>query len=84
MGLARRMSSRQAGRVLGEWGPMRIEVNGKHVSPAPVIVIAAPLQPIPNLPPGYIEKSRWTDGTGTTTIRCWPEDTSSTRMEDVA
>jgi hypothetical protein len=60
---------------------MELIVNGKRNDPAPVTIVVAPFQPIPNLPPGYIEQSRWTDGTGTTTIRCWPEDRTRTRME---
>jgi hypothetical protein len=60
---------------------MKLLVNGKESSPAPVTIVVAPLHEIPNLPPGYEEVSRWTDGTGTTTIRCWPHDRTRTRME---
>jgi hypothetical protein len=59
----------------------KITINGKASTPAPVTIIVAPLQQIPNLPPGYYEVSRWTDGTGTTAIRCWPQDRLATRME---
>lgn len=53
---------------------MELLVNGKRSTPAPVSIIVAPYQSIPNLPPGYIEESRWTDGAGATVIRCWPAD----------
>jgi hypothetical protein len=59
---------------------MKITVNGKASAAAPVTIIVAPLQPVPNIMPGYVEHSRWTDGTGTTTIRCWPADLTRTRM----
>lgn len=56
-------------------------VNGKVSTPAPVTVVVAAHHGVPNLPPGYREISRWTDGTGTTTIRCWPFDELSTRLD---
>ena len=59
---------------------MEIKVNGKASKAAPVTLVVAPLEAIPNLPPHFIEQSRWTDGTGTTVIRCWPEDLTATRM----
>ena len=60
---------------------MKLRVNDKVVASAPVTIIVAPLHPIPNLPVGYVEVSRWTDGTGTTAIRCWPQDRES-RMDN--
>lgn len=59
---------------------MKLTVNGKESLIAPVSIVVAPLQPIPNLPPGYVEHSRWTDGTGATVIRCWPSDATITRI----
>jgi hypothetical protein len=60
---------------------MELLVNGKSSAQAPVTVIVAPFHAVPNLPSGYYEVSRWTDGTGTTTIRCWPQDATATRMD---
>lgn len=62
---------------------MEIRINGKVSTPAPLTIIVAPLHEIPNLPPGYYEHSRWRDGTGTTSIRCWPLDATKTRMPKV-
>ncbi len=58
-----------------------LRINGKISSPAPLTLVVAPFKPIPNLPPGYQEVSRWTDGTGTTAIRCWPADVMPTHLE---
>lgn len=60
---------------------MKLLVNSKLSSPAPVTIVVAPLHEIPNLPPGYYEVSRWVDSTGTTTIRCWPSDATKTRLD---
>lgn len=60
---------------------MKLLVNGKLSMQAPVTIVVAPLHEVPNLPTGYYEVSRWTDGTGTTTIRCWPQDASKTRLD---
>ena len=43
---------------------MTISINGKTSTPAPVTIIVAPYQQVPDLPPGYYEVSRWTDGAG--------------------
>jgi hypothetical protein len=58
-----------------------IAVNGKPSAPAPVTLVVAPLQAVPNTPPGYYEVSRWHDGAGYTVLRCWPVDHGATRME---
>lgn len=50
-----------------------IVVNGKPVLEAPVTIVVAAYRGVPNLPPGYVESSRWTDGTGVTVIRCFPQ-----------
>ena len=62
---------------------MKIVVNGHLSMQAPITIIVAPRHPVPNLPPGFYEVSRWVDGTGTTTIRCWPADRSSRLDERV-
>jgi hypothetical protein len=52
---------------------MKITVNGKEVKAdrdtgADLVLVVPPFKAIPNMPPGYVEHSRWTDGTGTITI----------------
>jgi hypothetical protein len=61
---------------------VEIHVNGKASAKAPLTLIVAPLHEIPQLPEGYYEVSRWADGTGTTTLRCWPVDRSKTRLDE--
>jgi len=63
---------------------MKLLVNDKASALAPITIVVAPFHEIPNLPPGYRESSRWTDGTGTTVIRCWPQDLTRTRLREGA
>lgn len=52
-----------------------VTVNGsavgegmKHERVPWCVIVVPPLKPIPNMPPGYVEHSRWHDGSGHTTI----------------
>lgn len=52
---------------------MNVKVNGHTINTdrdngADLILVVPPLKPVPNIPAGYLEHSRWTDGAGATTI----------------